>query len=114
MRFSIWVSVRRGAASRVFALSRTRFGGPFASSKDIAMTMTTSAKGRLELVSHEAIVLCPYRDSVGVWTWGVGHASDGLDPHPASMPKGVASPIPDILAVFSKDLAKFEDRVRKA
>tara|TARA_Y100000310_G_scaffold343898_1_gene453789 strand:- start:1938 stop:2585 length:648 start_codon:yes stop_codon:yes gene_type:complete len=25
-----------------------------------------------ELVSHEAIVLEAYRDSVGIWTWGVG------------------------------------------
>lgn len=78
------------------------------------MTMTTSAKGKLEIISHEAIVLCPYRDSVGVWTWGVGHTAGAGAPHPADMTKGVASPIPDILAVFSTDLAKFEERVRKA
>lgn len=78
------------------------------------MTMTTSAKGKLEIISHEAIVVCPYLDSVGVWTWGIGHTSGAGEPHPADMPKGVASPIPDVLAAFSKDLAKYEDRVRRA
>jgi GH24 family phage-related lysozyme (muramidase) len=49
-------------------------------SKDITMVLTTSAKGKLEIISHEAIVLCPYRDSVGVWTWGVGaHGADDRD-----------------------------------
>jgi len=76
--------------------------------------MRTSAKGRLEIISHEAIVLCPYKDSVGIWTVGIGHTAGAGLPHPAEMPKGVASAIPDILAVFSKDLAKFEDRVNKA
>lgn len=78
------------------------------------MTMTTSAKGKLEIIGHEAIVLCPYLDSVKVWTWGIGHTAGAGAPRPADMPKGVASPIQDILAVFSRDLAKFEARVNKA
>lgn len=42
----------------------------------------TSAKGRMAIVSHEAIVLTRYLDSVGVWTLGIGHtaAAGGLDP----------------------------------
>lgn len=31
-----------------------------------------TARVALEIVTHEAIVLEAYRDSVGVWTWGVG------------------------------------------
>lgn len=31
-----------------------------------------SVKGMLELISHEAIVTEAYKDSKGVWTWGVG------------------------------------------
>jgi lysozyme len=37
----------------------------------------------MELISHEAIVLEAYRDSVGVWTWGVGITnSSGHQVHP--------------------------------
>lgn len=78
------------------------------------MIMTTSLKGKLEIISREAIVLCPYLDSVRVWTWGIGHTAGAGAPRPADMPKGVASSITDILAVFSRDLAKYEERVRKA
>ena len=31
-----------------------------------------TAKVALELISHEAIVQEAYKDSVGVWTWGIG------------------------------------------
>lgn len=78
------------------------------------MAMTTSTKGKLEIISHEAIVLCPYRDSVGVWTWGIGHTAGAGMPHPADMPKGVASTIADVFATFATDIAKYEARVRKA
>jgi len=34
-----------------------------------------------ELIGHEAIVLEAYKDSVGVWTWGIGlTAASGVDP----------------------------------
>lgn len=29
-------------------------------------------RAAMELISHEAIVLEAYKDSVGVWTWGIG------------------------------------------
>lgn len=35
-------------------------------------TNTITERAALELVAHEAIVPEAYRDSVGVWTWGVG------------------------------------------
>lgn len=31
-----------------------------------------STRGLLELISHEAIVLEAYKDSKGIWTWGIG------------------------------------------
>lgn len=31
-----------------------------------------TARGALELIEHEAIVQEAYKDSVGVWTWGIG------------------------------------------
>lgn len=78
------------------------------------MPQTTSARGRAELLSHEAIVLMPYKDSVGVWTIYGGHTAAAGSPVPAKMPKGVAQPIEKGLAVFERDLAKYEARVRKA
>lgn len=37
--------------------------------------LTITVRTALEVVSHEAIVQEAYRDSVGVWTWGVGVTS---------------------------------------
>jgi lysozyme len=31
-----------------------------------------TVRGHMEIITHEAIVLEAYKDSVGVWTWGVG------------------------------------------
>lgn len=31
-----------------------------------------SKRGALELITHEGAVLSAYKDSVGVWTWGIG------------------------------------------
>lgn len=44
-------------------------GGPI-----LAPTPTTALSDRimLEIIEHEAIVCEAYKDSVGVWTWGVG------------------------------------------
>jgi lysozyme len=43
--------------------------------------MNISARGLIDIISHEGICLSPYLDSVGVWTIGVGLTkSDGFDP----------------------------------
>ena len=44
--------------------------------------MRLSDKGIVEIAEHEGIVPAPYRDSVGVVTFGVGHtaAAGVLDP----------------------------------
>ncbi len=43
--------------------------------------MQVSAKGLIDIISHEGICLEPYLDSVGVWTIGIGQTkSDGIDP----------------------------------
>lgn len=85
--------------------------------------MRISPKGVLEIAEHEGIVLGPYRDSVGIWTYGVGHtaAAGGLDP--AKMPKvdtrawsepQARQEILQALRVFDEDLDKYESRVRTA
>lgn len=43
--------------------------------------MKASARGLIDIISHEGICLDPYLDSVGVWTIGIGQTkSDGIDP----------------------------------
>ncbi|WP_428141663.1 glycoside hydrolase family protein, partial [Bradyrhizobium sp.] len=36
----------------------------------------------MALISHEGIVLSRYKDSVGVWTIGVGHTKAAGNPDP--------------------------------
>lgn len=49
-------------------------GGPFPAKTDGKSDLLTS-RIALELVDHEAIVQEAYKDSVGVWTWGIGVTS---------------------------------------
>lgn len=85
--------------------------------------MKISANGILEIAEHEGIVLGPYKDSVGVWTYGVGHtaAAGGLDP--AKMKREdtrgwsavrVEAELIKALRLFDEDLDKYEARVARA
>lgn len=76
--------------------------------------MKVSDQGIAELISHEALVTSPYRDSVGVWTIGVGHTAGAGKPYPASMEKGKARPLTELAELFRRDLAKYEAGVLKA
>ncbi|MFG6573226.1 lysozyme [Sulfitobacter sp. 1A13353] len=80
--------------------------------------MKISDRGVLEVAEHEGIVPGPYRDSVGVWTWGVGHTAAAGGPNPAQMPRGmpvdVDAAVLDALALFDVDLDKYEARVNRA
>ena len=80
--------------------------------------MKISDKGVLEIAEHEGIVPGPYKDSVGVWTVGVGHTSAAGGPKPESMPRGMPADVDkvvlDMLALFDVDLDKYEARVNKA
>jgi lysozyme len=78
------------------------------------MAMKVSDKGVEEILSHEAIVPMPYRDSVGVWTIAVGHTKGAGAPDPAKMAKGVAIPISECIEIFKNDLPKYEAGVNKA
>lgn len=85
--------------------------------------MKVTSKGVLEIAEHEGIVLGPYLDSVGVWTYGVGHtaAAGGLDP--TKMPKHdtrgwtdaqVKEELLSAISLFDWDLDSYEARVSKA
>lgn len=76
--------------------------------------MRVSNAGLAALALHEGIVPYPYLDSVGVWTFGIGHTASAGEPVPAKLPRGEALPMEQVIAIFLKDLERFEARVRAA
>lgn len=80
--------------------------------------MKLSDKGLLEIAEHEGIVPAPYLDSVGVWTFGVGHtkAAGGVAPEnmKRGMPANLDGAIDEALRVFRQDVKKYEKRVNDA
>lgn len=85
---------------------------------EVSGPMRTSPAGIGALVAHEGIVPGAYRDSVGVWTFGVGHTAAAGAPIPADMAKGMPSDLDGAIDfafdVFARDLAKYEAAVRAA
>jgi lysozyme len=86
----------------------------------MSSNMRVSDKGIVEIAEHEGVVPAPYKDSVSVWTYGVGHtaAAGGVDPASMdkAMPTGVAldAAVDRALALFKVDLGKYEKRVNDA
>ncbi len=76
--------------------------------------MKVSRKGLIEIASHEGIVPYPYLDSVGVWTFGIGHTKYAGHPDPERLTKGQEYPIDFVMDLFREDIKKFERRVDKA
>lgn len=80
--------------------------------------MQTSDRGVAFLVAHEGIVPAPYLDSVGVWTYGVGHTAAAGAPIPSQMVRGMPADLDaalrDVFAVFRRDLARYEADVATA
>lgn len=82
------------------------------------MTMKTSDAGLFALALHEGIVPAPYRDSVGVWTYGIGHTLGAGYPDPAKMQRGMPTNLDaalrDVFDLFRRDVAKYEAAVNRA
>ncbi len=82
------------------------------------MTMKTSDAGLFALALHEGIVPAPYRDSVGVWTYGIGHTLGAGYPDPEKMLRGMPSSLDaalrDVFDLFRRDVAKYEAAVNRA
>lgn len=75
--------------------------------------LKVSQKGLLEIASDEGAISMPYLDSVRVWTWGIGHTKNAGGRDPAKH-RGEALTLTEIMAMFKKDIVKYEKRVRKA
>jgi lysozyme len=80
--------------------------------------MTLSPAGLIEIAEHEGIVPAPYRDSVGVWTWGIGHTAAAGNPDPArmhrAMPQDVDAAVMAAIDQFAIDVKGYVARVNAA
>lgn len=74
--------------------------------------MKTSERGLAEIASHEGIVMSKYKDSVGVWTIGIGHTKNAGAPDPEKLKNALS--LDKIMQIFASDIKKFENRVLSA
>lgn len=80
--------------------------------------MKTSDAGIFAIALHEGIVPGPYRDSVGVWTYGIGHTLGAGYPDPSKMQRGMPTNLDaalrDVFDLFRRDVVKYEAAVNRA
>lgn len=75
--------------------------------------MRTSDKGLVELAGHEGICLSKYKDSVGVWTIGIGATRSEI-PDIASWPLNKTITMQEAFNLFGRSIVKYEDAINKA
>lgn len=73
--------------------------------------MKTSASGLKQLAAREGIRTHAYRDTRGIWTIGVGHTSAA---GPPDVSEGTTLTIQQVLDLFAKDVAQYENAVNRA
>jgi lysozyme len=73
--------------------------------------MKLSKAGRKLLVAREGVRLKAYKDSVGVWTIGIGHTSAA---GPPAVTSRLAITAAECDEVFARDIVKYEQAVEKA
>lgn len=73
--------------------------------------MKTSDQGRKLLTQREGVRLSAYKDSVGVWTIGVGHTAAAGDPVPKA---GLTITAEQCDAILSRDLVQYEEAIERA
>ena len=75
--------------------------------------MRTSNEGKVEIVGHEGIALSKYKDSVGVWTIGIGATRSEIADLSA-WPLSKTITIQEAFDLFSRSIVKYEDAINKA
>lgn len=73
--------------------------------------MKMSAAGRALLIQREGFRTKAYRDSVGVWTIGVGHTAAAGPPFPRA---GMTISRQEVEDILTRDLVQYENAVRNA
>jgi len=72
--------------------------------------MKTSQRGINDLILSEGLVTKAYKDSVGVWTIGVGHTAAAGPPSPKA---GMTITRQEAIDLLAKDLGKYEATVNR-
>ena len=75
--------------------------------------MKISNKGLVELVGHEGVCLSKYRDSVGVWTIGIGATRSEI-PDLASWPLSKTITLQESFELLRKSILKYESAINEA
>ena len=76
--------------------------------------MQLSKQGKAEIAGYEGICTAPYKDSVGVWTFGIGCTRSDGPPNPQDMEKGIDHPIEEIFALFQNKIQRYVNEVNSA
>ena len=101
-------------------LEETQGGALPLEEEEGSTTGLLSKRTLLEIVSHEGIVLEAYKDSVGIWTWGIGvtdmsgHGVQRYKDNPQSISKVLeifnwlveTQYLPDVVEVLGEDLTE--------
>lgn len=74
--------------------------------------MRMSDAGLVELVGHEGVCLSKYKDSVGVWTTGIGATKTEI-PDLASWPSSKTITMQEAFDLLKKGIVKYEDALNK-
>lgn len=74
--------------------------------------MKTSNKGLVEIVGHEGVCLSKYKDSVGVWTIGIGATRSEIADI-AAWPLSKRITMQEAFQLLSKSIVKYENAVNK-
>lgn len=72
--------------------------------------MKTSNEGLKALIVSEGISIAPYKDTVGVWTIGVGHTKSAGAPDPIQL-RGTETTVEKMIELFRKDVVTYENIV---
>lgn len=74
--------------------------------------MKMSDNGLVELVGHEGVCLSKYKDSVGVWTIGIGATKSEI-PDLASWPLSKTITMQQAFDLLKKGIVKYEDALNR-
>lgn len=75
--------------------------------------MHVSREGLIEIASHEGVCLSKYKDSVGVWTIGVGATRTEI-PDIAKWPMNKTITIEEAFDLMQRGMGKYEKAIRRA
>ena len=75
--------------------------------------MRTSNEGKVEIIGHEGIALSKYKDSVGIWTIGIGATRSEITDL-STWPLSKTITMQEAFDLFGRSIVKYEGAINKA